>query len=217
MAISDSRRERRRGRPRSPEQTQKTERAILGAAVDLFLERGFAETRMEEIAHCAAVAKGTLYLYFPTKAVMLEAVLRKVITEPLLGISAVPLRKSESVQAFLRRTLLPLLRTAKSPQLEAMLRLIITEATRFPEFAAIYRRVALDPMTSFLKKLAERARAGGELRSGSDALERFPLLFMTPALMASVWNGLHEPEQQISAAAAFEALLDLIFVEERRA
>lgn len=215
MAISDSRRERRRGRPRSPEQTQKTERAILGAAVDLFLERGFAETRMEEIAHCAAVAKGTLYLYFPTKAVMLEAVLRKVITEPLLGISAVPLRKSESVQAFLRRTLLPLLRTAKSPQLEAMLRLIITEATRFPEFAAIYRRVALDPMTAFLKELAARAREGGELRSSSDALERFPLLFMTPALMATVWNGLHEAKDQISAAEAFGALLDLIFVEER--
>jgi AcrR family transcriptional regulator len=217
MPTINRRPEKRRGRPPSPEQTQKTESAILGAAVDLFLERGFAETRMEEIAQRAEVAKGTLYLYFPTKSAMLEAVLKKVVAEPLLGISAVPLRNGESVQAFLRRTLLPLLRAGKSPQLEGMLRLIMTEATRFPEFAAIYRRVALDPMTSFLKKLAERARAGGELRSGSDALERFPLLFMTPALMASVWNGLHEPEQQISAAAAFEALLDLIFVEERRA
>lgn len=189
----------------------------MAAAAELFLERGFADTRMEEIAQRAEVAKGTLYLYFPTKSAMLEAVLKKVIAEPLLGMSAVPLKRGESVQAFLRRTLLPILRAGKTPQLQAMLRLIITEAPRFPEFAAIYRRVALDPMTSFLKKLAERARAGGELRSGSDALERFPLLFMTPALMASMWNGLHERKHQISAAEAFEALLDLIFVEERQA
>ena len=183
--------------------------------MDLFRERGWAETRMEEIAKRAAVAKGTLYLYFPTKSAMLEAVLRKVIAEPFVGISAVPLREGESVQSFLRRTLLPVLRAGKSPQLESMLRLILTEATRFPEFAAIYRRVALDPMTAFLKELAARARQGGELRSGSDALERFPLLFMTPALMATVWNGLHEAKDQISAAEAFGALLDLIFVEER--
>jgi AcrR family transcriptional regulator len=209
--------EKRRGRPPSPDQTKKTESAILGAAVELFLEKGFADTRMKEIAQCAGVGKGTLYLYFPTKSAMLEAVLEKVIAEPLLGILAVPVRKGESVQSFLRRTILPLLRVGKSPQLEGMLRLILTEATRFPEFAAIYRRVALDPITTYLKRLAERARVGGELRSSSDALERFPLLIMTPALMTSVWNGLHEPGHQISAGEAFEALLDLIFVKERGA
>ncbi|WP_170149560.1 TetR/AcrR family transcriptional regulator [Rhodoplanes roseus] len=188
----------------------------MAAAVELFLEVGFAETRMEEIAARADVAKGTLYRYFPTKAAMLEAVLTQVIAGPLVGISTLPFNEGEPVQAFLRRVLLPVLRKVKGSQLEGLFRLIIVEATRHPEIAAVYRRTVLDPMTAFLRSLAIRAREGGELRSNSTALERFPLLLMAPGLMATAWNGLHGKEDQISAGDAFEALLELVFLDEER-
>lgn len=68
----------------------------------------------------------------------------------------------------------------------------------------------------FLRGLAARALETGELRSASDGLVRYPLLIIAPGLMAALWNGLHEPPDQISPAAAFEALIDLIFVEDRR-
>lgn len=204
----------RRGRPPKPEQTRETEAAILGAATTLFIEHGFANTKMDDIARRAAVAKGTLYKYFPNKTGLLEAVLDEVIARPLAAISALPVPQGESIQAFLRHTLLPWMRTGKTPQLEGMLRLIVSEASRFPEMAAVYRRAVLDPMTAFLTRLAAAARMGGELRSNSDGLERFPLLLMTPALMATAWNGLHNPQDQLDAGSAFEALLDLLFKEE---
>lgn len=205
---------RRRGRPPSPEKTQQTQRAILEAATALFLEKGFAAARMEEIGQRANVAKGTLYLYYPTKFAVLEAVVREVI-DPIVDVSAVPFNDGETVQAFLRRTL-PRLFAGKTREREDMLRLIVSEATRFPEVGAIYRRLVVDPMHAFLQRLAARALGGGELRSGSDALVRFPFLLVAPGLMATVWNALHGPKEQLSVAAAIEAMLDLIFVEETR-
>ena len=40
---------------------------LLAAALDLFVEKGFAATRSEEVAARAGVSKGTLFLYFPSK------------------------------------------------------------------------------------------------------------------------------------------------------
>ena len=207
---------RRRGRRPRPDQTQRTEGLILEAAAGLFLERGFAETRMDEIARRADVAKGTLYLYFPTKAAMFEAVLRRVVAGPLMSITTIAVAEGETVRHFLRRALAPILRDNKGRRREDMVRLIVSEGARFPEVAEIYRRVALDPITEFLRGLAERARAGGELRSGTDGLSRFPLLLMTPVLMATVWNGLHPLDDQVNPVEAFESLLDLIFTDDQQ-
>jgi AcrR family transcriptional regulator len=49
---------------------------ILEAALSLFSSKGFHETTMEEVAHAAGVAKGTIYLYFPSKEHVLLALKR---------------------------------------------------------------------------------------------------------------------------------------------
>jgi len=47
---------------------------LLAAALDLFVEKGFAATRSEEVAARAGVSKGTLFLYFPSKEELFKAV-----------------------------------------------------------------------------------------------------------------------------------------------
>jgi len=49
---------------------------LLDAALDLFVEKGFAATRVEEVAARAGVSKGTLFLYFPSKLELFKAVVR---------------------------------------------------------------------------------------------------------------------------------------------
>ena len=49
---------------------------ILEAALRVFGAKGFAETTMDEVAADARLAKGSLYLYFPTK----EDLLRKLLS-----------------------------------------------------------------------------------------------------------------------------------------
>ncbi|MEY4754116.1 MAG: hypothetical protein RJA44_1791, partial [Pseudomonadota bacterium] len=60
-------------------QRRKAERPqeLLAAALSLFVEKGFAATRAEEVARRAGVSKGTLYLYFESKEELLKAVIRE--------------------------------------------------------------------------------------------------------------------------------------------
>ncbi|NCS61615.1 MAG: TetR/AcrR family transcriptional regulator, partial [Rhodoferax sp.] len=53
---------------------------LLAAALDLFVEKGFAATRVEEVAQRAGVSKGTLFLYFPSKEDLFKAVVRENIS-----------------------------------------------------------------------------------------------------------------------------------------
>ena len=53
---------------------------LLDAALDLFVEKGFAATRAEEVATRAGVSKGTLFLYFPSKEELFKAVVRENIS-----------------------------------------------------------------------------------------------------------------------------------------
>lgn len=59
-----------------PEQKEIRRQAILAAAQQLFLETGYPQLRMTDLADRLGLAKGTLYLYFPTKEALFLAVLR---------------------------------------------------------------------------------------------------------------------------------------------
>ena len=65
--------------PRVPPtpKAEETRRRILAAALDLFQERGFAETTMRDIARNAGVATGAAYYYFPSKEHLFLAVLQQ--------------------------------------------------------------------------------------------------------------------------------------------
>src|ERR671921_541778 len=72
--------------PTDPDDAQSTRRErrkearpgeLVDAALDLFVEKGFAATRAEEVAARAGVSKGTLFLYFPTKEELFKAVIRE--------------------------------------------------------------------------------------------------------------------------------------------
>jgi AcrR family transcriptional regulator len=57
---------------------------ILNAAMRAFSDHGFAETTMEQVAARAGVAKGSLYLYFPSKQGLLEELVRRYSLLPEL-------------------------------------------------------------------------------------------------------------------------------------
>lgn len=57
----------------SKEKRDETRRALLNAAVELFVEKGFTETSIREIAARAQVAPGTAYKYFPDREQLVRA------------------------------------------------------------------------------------------------------------------------------------------------
>ena len=84
----------------------------------------------------------------------------------------------------------------------------MTEGREAPEIARLHRERVLDPLAAQIQKWARIAAARGEING--DALQRIPLLLLSPAILATLWNGLY-PEDPMNAATAFEGFLDLVF------
>ena len=56
---------------------------IVAAALELFVERGFTATKLDDVARKAGISKGTLYLYFESKEALFRAVVRDVLLPQL--------------------------------------------------------------------------------------------------------------------------------------
>lgn len=200
-------RTRRRGP--SPDKTAATRRALLDAALSSFLEHGFADTRISDVAARAGVAKGTTYLYFSDKVTLFGEVLRTVMENARAGRKLPRPRLDEPTVKFLRRVALPMLRDLQASGLIAVPRLIASEGPRFPELAEVYRRVAIEPVLRIIRLYARRAERRGELQS--DALSRLPILLAAPVVIAALWNGLFAADDRLDVADIFDGWLDVVF------
>lgn len=203
----------RRVRRPSPARTARTREAILAAALDIFLERGFAATRMADVAARAGLGKGTLYLHFADKAALFEGVLQAAIGGPLADLAAAAPAPNETVREALRRRFGPALREMEASRRAAVIRLVLAEAGRLPEVAAMYRRVVIAPGLAAIRALARLAAARGELRG--EALLRHPQLLVAPVVLAVLWNGFFAEGEPMDPEAVFAAQLDLLFLPQR--
>jgi AcrR family transcriptional regulator len=195
-------------RARSEEQRQAKLQAILDAALDVFAEKGFATTRLEDVALRAGVAKGTLYLYFDSKQALFEALIRSGIAAPIEAIEDKVIGLDLSAEATLRMLFAFLRQEVLATQRKEIVRLILSEAGRFPEIAALYHREVVSRGMRLLRRVVERAIARGEFRS--DELARFPQLAIAPGIVALVWHNLFEHLDPLDVEGMFDAHVDLL-------
>ena len=202
-----------RTRGPSPEKTAQTRCAIIGAALRELLEKGFANTTMEAVAKRADVAKGTPYRYFPTKEALFEGVVREKIAGALVDMNPANRAPEESVETFLRRTLLVAMHNIERNGRAAIARLVLAEGGRFPALVEIYRREMFDPLLDQVKELALAARERGELRN--DKLIEYPQLLIAPIWFGIIQNGLLDRSHPLDIGDLFDAHLQMIFDHEK--
>jgi len=195
-------------RVRSDAERQAKERAILDAALDVFAESGFAPARLEEVAARAGVAKGTIYLYFPSKQALFEALIRTGIGEPIEAAGAEAAALDLPFEAVVRGLFARMRHQILATRRKEIIRLVIAESGRFPELAEFYYREVVARGMALLRAAAERAVAQGEL--SSDELARFPQLVVAPGLVAFLWATLFERFEKLDAEAMLEAHLALL-------
>lgn len=164
----------------------KTEEKIADAALTLFAERGFAETRMDAVAARAGVAKGTLYLHFDSKDALFREAIKRAIG-PATGAldqlgSGADADPARTLAAFYQR----IAEVIDSGRVGTILRLIVAESDRFPELADIYYRTVIDPALARIGAIVQAARDAGH--GWADGMERYPQLLMAPAIMAAFWR-----------------------------
>ena len=183
--------------------------AIADAALDVFVEKGFAAARMEDVAARAGVAKGTIYLHFKDKEGLFEEIVRTMLVAPLSQASVEGPRDDESARAFLERSFMPILLELAGTRRGDVVRLLIAEGTRFPKLAETYHREVIRRGLGLMAGLGARARARGE--PGAEVLERHPQLVVAPALVGLIWSGLFGRLEPLDVRALVRAQFDLVF------
>ena len=137
---------------------------LLVAALDLFVEKGFAATRMEEVALRAGVSKGTVFLYFPSKLDLFKAVVRENISGRFQEWDAESERYEGSSAELLRHAMLSWWERVGATQASGISKLMLSEGGNFPEMAEFFHQEVVRPGHAILSRVIARGIARGEFR-----------------------------------------------------
>jgi AcrR family transcriptional regulator len=185
--------------------------AILSAALEEFAARGFAATRLDDVARRADVAKGTIYLYFRDKESLFQELVRTMLS-PLVGaIAGAPLRDLP-IRAVVEMIFDTFVNEIYATRRKDVIRLILAEGPRFPKLAEFYYREVIGRVLPVIRARLVLAVERGEL--AHDALARFPQLLVAPALLAVLWSGLFGRFAPLDARELMRAHFDLLFGKE---
>jgi AcrR family transcriptional regulator len=176
--------------PKDPRRRQRRKEArpqeIVEAAMRLWAEKGFAATRLDDVAAEAGVAKGTIYLYFASKEALFEAALRQTLVATMESASG----QAEGFGGSTRE-LLALFFGLVHRQLEdsgavVLMKVLIGEGHRFPALVTLHRELALSRGLETLARILQRGVERGELRP--DAVKTDPRIIMGPIMTAALWS-----------------------------
>jgi AcrR family transcriptional regulator len=184
--------------------------AIVAAALDEFVARGFTATRLDDVAKAAGVAKGTIYLHFKDKEALFVELVRTAIV-PVVERITTPPPAIGSIRDALEMFANTFIQEVANTRRADIIRLIVAEGPRFPAIADFYYREVISRGLAAMRMLIEAAIARGEIKQPK--LRDFPQIVVAPAIVAIIWKSLFERHSPLDAKAMLGVHLDLIFGE----
>ena len=189
-----------------PRQRRKEARPaeLTAAALELFVEKGFVGTRLDDVAARAGVSKGTLYLYFDGKEALFKAVIREGIL-PILDEGAGMVDNFTGSSAdLLRGLILEWWKRIGSTSLGGVPKLMISESGNFPELATYYHDTVIMRGRELMRRVLQRGIARGEFREVE--VETAIDVIFAPVIMMLIWRyslgacgcGSHDPATYLS-------------------
>lgn len=179
---------------------------LLEAALDLFVEHGYAATKVEEVAKRAGVSKGTLFLYFPSKEDLFKAVVRQKITEQIGNWSNEFDEFTGNTADMVRYAMRQWWQRIGATKLSGISRLVMNESSHFPEIAAFYQQEVIAPSNALLRRVLQRGIERGEFRSVDPDYGIYGLL--APMMVLILWKHAMAPCTDTSKPIEPEAFID---------
>ncbi len=160
---------------------------LTAAALELFVEQGFAATRLDHVAARAGVSKGTLYLYFDSKEALFKAVIKEGIV-PTLAAAEQRLAEHQGRRPTCCRQAPARLVGSRSggTRLAGVTKLIISESRNFPEVAQYYHERGDHRGRALLRTALQRGIENGEFRPLD--VETAIDVIIAPLLMLAIWR-----------------------------
>lgn len=172
----------------SPRKRRKDARPaeLLSAALALFVERGYAATRLDDVAAHAGVSKGTLYLYYANKAALFQAVIQEGIVPVIAEIEAIAALHDGSSFSLLEKMLANWWNRIGNTEYAGIPKLMIAEASNFPEIGAFYYEKVIARGRSLIGLALKRGMESGEFHPQD--IELTIDILIAPVLMLLIWR-----------------------------
>ncbi|NEX60646.1 TetR/AcrR family transcriptional regulator [Noviherbaspirillum galbum] len=166
---------------------------LLAAALDLFVEKGYAATRLEDVASRAGVSKGTLYLYFENKEELFKAVVRENVV-PVLGEAEeiVDNYQGGSVELF-REIAMGWWERIGNTKLSGITKLMVAESSNFPEVTRFYHDEVISRGNAMIERMLKRGIQRGEFRDID--VRQAANIVCAPMVMLMLWKHSFAPCQ----------------------
>ncbi|MEM8536491.1 MAG: TetR/AcrR family transcriptional regulator [Pseudomonadota bacterium] len=181
---------------------------IVAAGINEFAEYGFERARLDRIARSAGIAKGTIYLYFPSK----EALFLAAVEEHVITVMAETETALDSFEGTTGDLLIRLLETIYQRfvmgRAQTLFRILVTEGERIPDVVASYHSMTIQRGTSLLRRILQRGVARGEV--GETAILENPQVVIAPAIFFTLHNMMFAKDKQLDYAAFFKAHVELV-------
>jgi AcrR family transcriptional regulator len=164
---------------------------ILAAALDLFAEKGFSATRMEDVARRAGLSKAAIYLYFKDKMALLRALVNEMAGANVSVARGIAEQHQGPVGPLLTMVLTFLARQLRDTRFPELVKVVISESRAHPDVGRLYLDSVIAQGLPLFEGLIRRGIASGEFRAVDPALAVKAMI--APMLLAAIWKTVVEP------------------------
>jgi AcrR family transcriptional regulator len=163
---------------------------ILIAAREAFNARGFSATRMEDIARRCGISKAALYLQFPSKEALFQALTSEIIEQMLPEVAPADFGDTPA-EDLLRSFVAVVASRLAQPDMAFVARVIIGEGMNFPELARFYHDNALSRGLGIAERIIRHGIARGEFAAGEPNFAARSVV--GGILLMALWKIVFEP------------------------
>lgn len=182
---------------------------LLDAALDHFVVRGFAATRLDDVARSAGVSKGTLYLYFCSKEELFKAVVRESIVDLIGRTEGMMEQFTGGSEELFRLVMGAWWESMGATKLSALPKLMMAEGGNFPELAQFYQEEVVDRGERLVANMLKRGILRGEIIEMD--LDIATKVLIAPMIMMMMWkhaNGVCQVAEE-KLPAHFDCYIEL--------
>jgi AcrR family transcriptional regulator len=181
---------------------------ITEAALEAFAEKGYAATRVDEVARRAGVSKGLLYLYFKTKEDLFKAVIRSFLSPKIDALISDVEQNDLSAEEFVRGPFLTFAKSVPNSPVRVLVRLMIAEGPKHPDLVEWYWENVVSRALGALRTLIKRGVDNGEFRAS--ALNEFPQMLVAPVFFSMIFTMVFKEQAKLDTDRFIEAHVNMV-------
>ena len=181
---------------------------IVEAALKVFDRDGYEAAKVIDIAKEAEVAKGTLYLYFENKSVLLEGVIQTAILPALEQVGSVAKTHSGSAQELLEHHVRTIAARQASPEMKMLIRLMISSPAQHAQLIKFFHTHVVQEGLELIRSTLRKGVESGEFRP--DVADMDPLILVGSHVYAPVWHNLFQDQGPLDIDRLVEENLKVV-------